>query len=158
MSNEKDEKFDEKAVEKQEEKSTEEKNWEEKWSRDPLGAVTWALIFIWAGLVLLANNLGWLDSIVVRSTDITGIDYLDQAIDAWSIILVGAGGLFLLQVLGRVLVPQYRRPVTGTIIFAIILIGAGLGDLVNWSWTLVIALIFIIIGVSIIVRGITRSR
>jgi hypothetical protein len=158
MAGEKDEKFDEKSMEKQDEKSTDEKGWEEKWSRDPLGSFTWALIFIWAGVVLLANNLGWLDSIVIRGTDFTGIEYLDQAIDAWSIILIGAGVILLLQVLVRLLVPQYRRPVTGTIIFAIILIGFGLGDLVNWSWTLIIAIVFIVIGISIIVRGLTRSK
>ena len=78
MSNEKDEKFDEKAMEKQDEKSTEEKSWDEKWARDPLSAVTWALIFIWAGFVLLASNLGWLENILGRSSELTGIEMLDQ--------------------------------------------------------------------------------
>ena len=158
MSGEKDEKFDEKALEKQDEKSTEEKSWEEKWSRDPLSSVTWALIFIWAGFVLLASNLGWLENILDRSVEVTGIEALDLAIDAWSIILISAGVLLLLQVLVRLLAPQYRRPITGTLVFAIILIGIGLGDLVEWSFGLIIAIVFIVIGVSIIVRGFTRTR
>jgi hypothetical protein len=158
MSNEKDEKFDEKAMEKQDEKSTEEKSWDEKWARDPLSAVTWALIFIWAGFVLLASNLGWLENILGRSSELTGIEMLDQALDAWSVILIGAGVLLLLQVLFRLLIPQYRRPVTGTIIFAAILLGIGLGDIIDWSWTLIISVVFILIGISIIVRGISRNR
>lgn len=159
MSNEKDEKSDEKAMEKQDEKTTtQEKSWDEKWARDPLSAVTWALIFMWAGFVLLASNLGWLDNLIVRTTDLTGIEILDQAIDAWSLILIGAGVLLLLQVLLRLLIPQYRRPVIGTIIFGVILIGIGLGEYVEWSWTLIISFVFILIGLSIIVRGITRKR
>ena len=49
---------DEKDLQKQEEKSV-----EEKWSRDPLGALTWAAILIWAGVVLLAANFGAFDLI-----------------------------------------------------------------------------------------------
>ena len=52
-----DEKFDEKEREKREEKTT-----EEKWQNDPVGAVVGAGIFIWAGLVLLAGNLGILEN------------------------------------------------------------------------------------------------
>lgn len=52
---------EEKDVEKREEKEEkEEKSWEEKWHRDPLGTATWAVILIWAGLVLLADNMGLL--------------------------------------------------------------------------------------------------
>ena len=46
---------EEKDIDKVEEKSA-----EEKWRRDPLGSITWAVILIWAGLVLLADNLGML--------------------------------------------------------------------------------------------------
>ena len=63
---EKQEKSDEKELEKQEEKSTDEKSYEEKYRRDPLGAVVWALILIWAGLVLLAQNMGTLDKLGIR--------------------------------------------------------------------------------------------
>ena len=60
-------KFDEKEMEKhdeKQEKSSEEKNWDEKYRRDPLGTIVWAAIFIWAGLVFLAANLGFLDSMM----------------------------------------------------------------------------------------------
>lgn len=155
MTNGQDEKFDEKDREKREEKSSEEKSSEEKWQRDPLSAVIWALILIWAGLVFLMDNLGVLDSIQTSGGMIPGVD-IEVDLGPWAIILTGAGVIVLLEALIRVLVPAYRRPVGGTIIFGFILIGIGLGNLLNWS--LVFPLILIGLGLSIILRGFMRSK
>ncbi|MGD2157166.1 MAG: hypothetical protein PVG14_16915 [Anaerolineales bacterium] len=149
-----DEKQDEKEMQKREEKSPEEKSWEEKYRRDPVGTLIWAVIFIWAGLVLLANNLGLIDRLVSPLAERTGYDFL-EGFEVWSIILIGAGVLFLIEILVRLLIPEYRRPVVGTLIFAVILIGIGLGDL--WSWNLVWPLILIVLGGSIILRGLIRK-
>ncbi len=155
MTNGQDEKFDEKDREKREEKSSEEKSSEEKWQRDPLSAVIWALILIWAGLVFLMDNLGILDSIQTSGGIIPGLD-VEVDLGPWAIILTGAGVIVLLEALIRVLVPAYRRPVGGTIVFGFILIGIGLGNLLNWS--LVFPLILIGLGLSIILRGFMRSK
>jgi hypothetical protein len=88
--------------EKQEEK--EEKSWEEKWRRDPLNAAVWALIIIWAGLVLLAVNFGLFE---------------DSFVEAWPVFFLGAGVLLLLEVLFRLLVPAYRQPFAGSFVVAI---------------------------------------
>ena len=150
-----DEKFDEKELEKQEEKSTEEKSWDEKWHRDPLGSLMWALILIWAGLVYMAANLGYLDQVLKQTTDITGISGIAKGLSAWSIVLIGAGVIFLIEALIRSLVPEYRKPISGTIIFAIILIGFGLGDLISWDF--IWPTILIVLGLSIILRGFRRK-
>lgn len=149
-----DEKQDEKEMQKREEKSAEEKSWEEKYRRDPVGTLIWALIFIWAGLALLANNLGLIDRLVSPLAERTGYDFL-EGFEVWSLILIGAGVLFLVEILIRLLIPEYRRPVIGSLIFAVILIGVGLGDL--WSWNLVWPLILIVLGLSIILRGFARK-
>lgn len=112
-----------------------EESWDEKWRRDPLNAAGWAFILIWAGLVLIAENVGILDNMGIRG-------------EAWSIAFLGAGVIVLLGVLVRLLVPAYRRPVTGSIIFGFILLGIGLGELTRWD--VVGALVLIAIGVSII--------
>lgn len=138
------EKFDEKETEKQEEKSPQEKSWDEKWRRDPLGTLTWAAIFIWAGLVLLANNLGYFQ---------TAGSFL-AGVEVWSLIFLGAGVLVLLEVLARLLFPEYRRGVTGSIIFGFILVGIGLGDI--FSWELVWPFILIALGLAIVLRGVLR--
>lgn len=138
----------EKDMEKRDEKSSqEEKNWDEKWRRDPVFAVSWACIFIWAGIVFLVEALGYINTLAAG---------LSADINAWSFIFMGAGVIVLLGVLFRLLVPEYKRPVTGNIILGLILIGIGLGDLFNWA--VVWALILILIGISIIFRGFRRGR
>jgi hypothetical protein len=149
-----DEKFDEKEREKSDEK-TEEKSMEEKWQRDSLNGITWALIFIWAGLVFLASNLGYLDSLLKRFTDLPNLGGFEKVASAWPLVLVGAGVILLGQVVVRLLVPTYRKPVTWTIILALIFIGIGLGDLIDWGVTW--AIIIIGIGITMLVRNVRRS-
>lgn len=119
--------------EEKEEKGREE-SWDEKWRRDPLNALWWALVLIWAGLVLIADNMGMLGKLGIGG-------------EAWAIGFLGAGVLMLLFVVIRLLVPAYRRPVTSNIIFGFILLGIGLGELTRWD--VVGALILIAIGISI---------
>jgi hypothetical protein len=126
--------------EKHEEK--EEKTWEEKWRRDPLSGMVWAGILIWAGLVLLADNL----KLFARF----------ERLEAWAIIFVGAGLIVLLEVAVRLLMPAYRRAVTGSVIFGLILIGVGLGELL--SWDVIWPLILIAVGVFILFRALIWRR
>jgi cation transport ATPase len=147
---EKEEKFEkeEEKSEKDEEKTSqekEEKDWEEKWRRDPLGAAIWAVILIWAGLVLLVENIGLFSRLRVG----------DQRVEAWPIILMGAGIIVLVEIAIRLLVPAYRRPVGGSIVFAAVLIGVGLANLVGWNigW----AIVLIAVGVGMLLRGLIRG-
>jgi len=149
-----DEKFDEKEREKQEEKSPQEKSWDEKWRRDPLSAIIWAFILIWAGIALVINNSGLIDkwtSSLAKSTGIRGFYNLE----VWNLILLGVVVLILIEVIMRLLVPAYRRSVTGSLIFALILFGIALGDIV--SWDILWPTILIIIGLSILLRGFFRK-
>ena len=145
MAGEKDEKNEEKEMQKTEEKSAEEKSWDEKWRRDPLYAATWAFIFIWAGIVLILNNMGLLTRFIPRET-----------VDPWNVILVGAGVIVLFKALAHLLVPSYRRPMFGTFILSVILVGLGLGGIFGWA---VIGPVFLIgLGLAILLRGFTRRR
>ncbi len=135
---------DEKELRKREEKSAEEKQFEEKYRRDPLGAVVWPLILIWAGLVLLAANLGALAFILGRDRELFGTG-------TWSLIFLGAGGIILLTALARLVLPEYRHPITGEVILAVVFIGIGLGNLTNWA--IVWPLVLIGIGLSILLRA-----
>jgi len=127
---------------KNERDEKDEKNWEEKWAADPLGAVVWAAILIWAGAVLLLDNLGFL----------SGFAFLS----AWSPIFLGAGLILLLESGVRVLLPSYRRGVTGRVILAFIFIGIGLGSMVGWH--LVWPLVIIAIGVIMILATLIWRR
>jgi hypothetical protein len=130
-------KEEEKAEKEHEKHEKEDLTWEEKWQRDPVSGAVWALILVWAGLVLLAENLDLL----------TAFEWFD----AWGAILTGAGLIVLLGAAFRLLVPAYRRPVGGSLIWGAILLGIGLGDLVGSgiAWPLVL----IAIGVGLLLRG-----
>jgi hypothetical protein len=150
-------KMDEKEMEKhdeKQEKSSEEKNWDEKYRRDPLGTMVWAVIFIWAGLVFLAANLGFLDNLIRWPMHMPGMGWMSRLAGAWPLVLLGAGVILLVEVFIRLLVPAYRRPIFGTLILGIIFISIALGDLVNWGvlW----AVLLIGLGLSIILRGIRK--
>jgi len=149
-----DEKFDEKEAEKREEKSPEEKSWEEKWRRDPLSTIVWAAIFIWAGVVLLVGNLGYLESIEVRGIDLPGVGGLLR-LETWSLIFLGAGVIVLIEAFVRLAMPEYRRQIGGTLFFAAILIGIGLNSL--FGWELIWPLILIALGLSIVLRGVFKQ-
>jgi hypothetical protein len=135
----------EKEEEKENEKGRGEKNWDEKWRRDPVNAVSWAAIFIWAGLCLFAENTGW------------GPDTFSWW-QTWAVIMGGAGAIFIVAALIRLAVPEHRRPITGGLILGFILMGVGLGELTGWGFGILGAFILIAIGLIIILRGLIRRR
>jgi len=150
---------DEKERRNQEEKQ-EEKTVEEKWQRDSLGSVVWALILIWAGFVLLADNVGWLDTLnsimgqlFVQYAKLLPVEISAPTFSAWSLIFMGAGVLLLAEVVIRLLFPSYRKPILGTTIIAVVLLGIGFG-----SWTLFLPLILIIVGLSLLLGGLFRRK
>jgi len=109
----------------------ENEGWDEKWRNDPVNAAVWALILIWVGLVLLAENMNL---------------FRFEGLETWSIILIGAGLIVFLGVAVRLVVPAYRRPVVGSIIFGLVLLALGLGD--KFGWELILPLILIGIGIG----------
>ncbi len=133
------EKAEEKEEEKRHEKGPEEKNWDEKWRRDPLGSLFWALILIWAGIALLLNNMGIA---------------LVRGLEVWELIFLGAGVLVLIEIGIRLLMPAYRRPVGGSLILALVFLGIGLQGFVTGN--LIWAVALILIGVYVLLRGLTR--
>jgi hypothetical protein len=136
---------EEKEEEKQHEKQQPEKKWEEKWQRDPIGTLTWPLILIWAGVVLLLENLG-----LLRDLGSLG------RIETWSLIFAGAGVIVLAMVVVRYFMPEHRRPLTGNIVLGFFLLGIGLGEILGWE--IVWAIIIIAIGVSLLLGGLLRRR
>ncbi len=135
-------KDDEKAEKEREKDEKDDLSWEEKWRRDPLSAAVWALVLIWAGLVLLADNLDLFATVEWFST--------------WGLILTGAGVILLLEIAARLLMPDYRRPVGGSLIVAAVLLGLGLSSLVEAAvaWPLIL----IAIGVGLLLRGLIGTR
>lgn len=136
--------MNEKAEKGQYEK-VDEKRFDEKSRRDPLSSMIWAGILIWVGVSLLANNLGILDT----------VPFLNQ-FEPWSLAFAGAGVIILFEVLIRLTVPQYSGPVIGTLIFGLILLSIGMGEIMAWG--MIWPVIVIVAGVLILARSLMRRN
>jgi len=132
--------------EKQEEKQREK---EEKTRSDPLSTIVWGAILIWAGCVLLADNLGYLAMLGFGDRNVPGV--FPFRVSTWGLIFAGAGVIILLEVAVRLAMPEYRRHVAGSIIVGFVFIGIGLGNLI--SWNVIGALVLIAIGIVILLRA-----
>jgi len=140
---------DEKELEKHDEKVEE---------RDMLSSITWAFILIWAGLVFLATNVGWFDQLGItidQSWVFKSFEDWDR-IGVWNLIALGAGAIILLEAVARLLIPNFRRHVGGTLIVAAIFIGLGLGGWFSWSYLWPLTLIAV--GVNVLLSGLSRSK
>jgi hypothetical protein len=137
-----DEKYqDEKGRGEKDEKGRDE-SWDEKWRRDPVEAALWAFVLIWFGLAWLASNIG----------------IFGDGLDWWAFGFLGAGLIIFLGVAARLLVPAYRRPVTGSIILGLIFIGIGLGNLIEKGWEVIGPLVLIGIGIAGLAAFFLRGR
>lgn len=139
----------EKEVQKHDEKIEE---------RDTLSSAVWGLILVWTGLVFLASNQGWFELIglnVNRNWAFwTGFDL--QNFGVWNLVALGAGAIVLVEALIRLVVPSLRHQLVSTLIGAVVLIGLGLGGWLSWAY--IWPVILIAIGISVLIKGLTRYK
>lgn len=139
---------DEKEVLKHEEKVEQ---------HDQLGSVIWAAILIWAGLVFLAFNTGWIDRIFemdfFNRILPKGMEMFEPGV--WSIIMLGAGILLIAETILRLIVPQFHRYIGGSLIMGIVFLSIGLGNF--FGWDLVWPIVLIAVGISVLVGGMLRK-
>jgi hypothetical protein len=102
----------------------------------------WAFFLIAVGVILLAQSQGWIS--------------WDQFGGIWNLFFIAAGLVMLLEVVLRLLLPAYRRPVMGTLIGGIILLAIGLGGFTGWR--LMPGAALIAVGVAILLGGLFRGR
>ena len=155
-----DKQFDEKDEKQFEEKDEKEllKYDEKVEQQDMLSSIIWAAILIWAGVVFLGVNMGWLDAIL-NSTLFSRMFPENLAVfdpSVWRIIMLGAGIILIIEVVARLLFPEFHRHVGGTLIAAAVFIGVGLGNI--FGWDLVWPVILIAVGVSVLVGGFSRKK
>jgi hypothetical protein len=145
-----DQQLDEKnEKDEKEPRKHEEKTADEKWRRDPLSAIIWACILIWAGLCFLADNLGWLAQLNLPGNLPENVR-MYPSVQVWTLIVLGAALIVVAEIIIRLVIPAYRQPLGGSIFFAAILFAIGIGNLFGWS--LVFPVILIAIGLQIILR------
>jgi cation transport ATPase len=133
--NEKEEEKREKEDEKRQEKQM-----DEKFRRNPVRGIIFALILIWGGVVAFLET-----SHVVKAS----------WWQAWAVFLAGTGFILLIKAAFR-LMPEHRRPIGGTIVIGVVLLGVGLGDLIGWQYTWPV--ILIIFGIVLVGAVFFRRR
>ncbi|MCD6401905.1 MAG: hypothetical protein J7L73_08265 [Anaerolineales bacterium] len=120
-----------------------------KWQRDPVWSVVLALSLVWAGVILLMDNLGLLTNIVANIQRGLSIQFQGD-FDALSFIIFGAGLILLGGFIARIFMPTYRRSGFSMGVLALLLISVGLGDLFNWN--IFLALVLIMLGLWMLIR------
>lgn len=101
------------------------------WRSDKLDAVGWAAIFIWAGLVLLAES--------------TDYGPAFPWWDGWFVFFAGAGIIVILEAVVRMIVPSFRKRIMTLLVIGFLLLSIGLGKLVDLLWP------FLLISIGIII-------
>lgn len=112
----------------------------EKYRNDPVAGIVVACALIWAGIAWILSNAG----------------AFGPGVDAWPVVLAGAGVIVILGAIVRLFIPKYRRPIGGGLVLGFALVGAGLGQLLGWE--IIGPLVLIAIAISIIVTVVTRKR
>lgn len=114
---------------------------------DRLSSLTWALILIWAGLVFMAANIGWLDAL--RSSVSLPEGFTIAGMTTWSVIFLGAGVLIFIEALVRTFSKSYRSSTGGSYVLAAVFLGMGLSTVFGWQavWPFVL----IAMGVSALI-------
>ena len=135
------EKGEEKRGEKREEKG---RSLDEKIERDRLRMLSIAAILIWGGLVALAGTLN--------------VFQYNWEGHGWAIFLIGTGIILIVKVIIRALIPEYRRPISGSLIIGFILLAVGVFDVTGWSWNYIGPIILVAIGLFIVLRGFFRRH
>lgn len=119
-----------------------------------LGSITWALILIWAGLVFLASNFGWLNAIQVSPTLPAGLEFI--GLGTWSLIFLGAGVLIFIESLLSTFVPSLRSNNSGNFFLAAIFLGIGFSSI--FGWDLIWPLVLIFLGLSALASALIKRK
>jgi hypothetical protein len=130
---------EEKAQEKQEEKG---RGPDEKYERNPLGFMMFAVALFWLGVYLLLRNRR-----VFPDTD-----------QSWAYLVWGVAGIALVEIIIRLMVPRWRKAITGTFVWGVIWAGVGFGMWTNSDWDIVGPVVIIAIAIALVLGRLIPRR
>lgn len=117
--------------------------WQDRRSHHTLSRLVWASILIYAGLIFLADAMGYLPTL--------------RSATAWDWVKLGVGGLLLLEGLIRAFSTDHPEPNLWRLIIGVMLIGWGAAAIFNIQLTAAWwPVVLIIIGISALARGLRR--
>ena len=122
---------DEKGQEKQEEKG---RGPDEKYEKNPVGFLIFAVVLFWVGVFFLLRNRH-----VFPETD-----------RGMAVLLWGAAAIFFCELIIRLLMPRFRRPIIGTFVLVAVLAGVGVGLWTGGDWEIVGPIVLIAVALGLI--------
>lgn len=122
--------------------------------QDILGSITWALILVWAGLVFLASNFGWLDAVEISPILPEALDFI--GLSTWSLIFLGAGVLIFIESLISTFVPSFRSNKSGNFFLSAIFLGIGLSGI--FGWDLIWPFVLIFLGITALASALIKRK
>ncbi len=129
----------EKGQEKHEEKG---RGADEKYHRNPLGFLMFAFALFWLGVYLLLRNRH-----VLPDTD-----------QSWAYLVWGLAALAFIEIVIRLMVPKWRRPIAGNFVWAAIWTGVGVGLWTDGEWEIIGPIVLIAVAIAMIAGRLVPRR
>jgi hypothetical protein len=104
------------------------------WKSDRVNAFSWAVLFLWGAIVVLASSTSWHES----------YDWWD----GWGVFFIGAGVVVTAEAFIRLTMPEYRWKVGWTLMWGIVFLSFGLSVFYGPAW---LALVLVALAVATVV-------
>jgi hypothetical protein len=104
------------------------------WKSDRVNAFSWAVLFLWGAIVVLASSTTWHES----------YDWWD----GWGVFFIGAGVVVTAEAFIRLTMPEYRWKVGWTLMWGIVFLSFGLSVFYGPAW---LALVLVALAVATVV-------
>lgn len=110
------------------------------WKSDRVNSFSWAALFLWGAIVVLASSTTWHES----------YDWWD----GWGVFFIGAGAIVTVEAFIRLTMPEYRWKVGWTLMWAIVSLSIGLSVFYGPAW---LALVLLALAVATVAGALRNT-
>ena len=110
------------------------------WQSDRVNAFSWAALFLWGAIVVLASSTTWHES----------YDWWD----GWGVFFIGAGVIVTVEAFIRLTMPEYRWKVGWTLMWGIVFLSFGLSVFYGPAW---LALVLLALAVATVAGALRNT-
>ena len=110
------------------------------WESDRVDAFSWAALFVWGAIVVLATSTTWHES----------YDWWD----GWGVFFIGGGVVVIAEALIRLTLPEYRWKFGWTLMWGIVFVSFGLSAFYGSAW---LALVLVAFGVATLAGALRKT-
>jgi hypothetical protein len=115
---------------------------DEKYEKNPLGFMVFALVLFWVGVYLLLRNRH-----VFADTQ-----------QSWAYLFWGIAALACLEIVIRLMVPRWRKAITGRFVWAAVWTGLGVGMWTDGDWEIIGPIVLIAVALALVLGRLLPRR